>query len=29
MKWKYKIKKVDNISTEKKYCIALDYRQHS
>lgn len=29
MNYKYKIEKVDNISTGKKYCIALDHRQQS
>ena len=29
MIWKYKIEKVDNISDKKKYCTALEYRQHS
>lgn len=29
MNYKYKIEKVDNISTGKKYCIVLDDRQHS
>lgn len=29
MIWKYKIRKNDNISNGKKYCIALDHRQHS
>ncbi len=29
MNYKYKIRKVDNISAIKKYYIALDHRQHS
>jgi hypothetical protein len=29
MNYKYKIRKVDNISAVKKYCIVLDHRQHS
>ena len=29
MKWKYKLREGDNISGIKKYCIALDHRQHS
>jgi len=29
VKWKYEIRKVYNISAIKKYCIAVDHRQHS
>jgi hypothetical protein len=29
MNWKYKIRKVGNVSAVQKYYIALDHRQHS